>query len=926
MSRGDFATAAQALSNVSARERVDADLILARIHLESGRFNEARAICTRLSRGASRADALTIEGEILERLGQYDEALSRWTSVLSERRPSIARRARSRAAALHARLGHSDLAREIAQPLVDEYNDAQQEAEANPGTPARPNPRTAILRDAEALTFLASAMRSMGFVQDANDAYNQATQIDGRRIETLVGQAELFLSKEDTGHAGESLREALALAPHHAGALLLRAQTRLANDLDFVKAGEDLTAALAANSQLHEVYAVRAQMLLRDEDLAGAEAQVQRALAINPRSLEALSTRAAIRFMASDEAGVTRALDAVFAISPVYVQAYALLADFAEWSHRYDEAAVLLRRGLERPAISQDRRLQGWMRAQLGMNLLRTGDEEAALPELTESFRVDRYNVRVYNLLNFYEDIVANQYTSERTGPFTIRLHNDDRAVMRRYVGPMLQRAYDDMVRRYGFTPRGPLHIEMYSDTEHFSVRTAGLPEIGVQGVCFGRVITAISPRAASFNWSQILWHELAHVFAIQRSRSRVPRWFTEGLSEWESFHSHPEWAREMDGELFHGMQAGRVPRVADMNTAFTHARSGEDMLVAYYAASKLVEFMIDQFTFARVAALLPLWGEGLATPVVIQRGLGITADELDQRFRQHTTTRLRQFASQFHFDASAYRDRAPLDQRAAAPGATAQDVARAAAAAIVAGESREAMPLLERALTMDPAQPLALYLRTRLALAERDAPRALLSLDSLLRAHDGYELRHLEWVAALAARNETRARTALDAAIRLDPTQSEPWAALVTLHERAGRAPELLAALRQVVRLDQHDRESLRKLFGKLSAASLWADIRALAEHARGVDPLHAATHLALGQAFAQGAARADATLAFETALALEPTAVQRAEACVGLARLLLQAGDRRGAEARVREALRTQPTSADALAVARQLGIRLP
>ncbi|MFO0653415.1 MAG: hypothetical protein U0326_44755 [Polyangiales bacterium] len=85
------------------------------------------------------------------------------------------------------------------------------------------------------------------------------------------------------------------------------------------------------------------------------------------------------------------------------------------------------------------------------------------------------------------------------------------------------------MVRRYGFTPEGPLSIELYADDEHFSVRTSGLPEIGVQGVCFGRVVTAISPRGGPFNWAQILWHELAHASSRSSSRSRVPRWFTEG-------------------------------------------------------------------------------------------------------------------------------------------------------------------------------------------------------------------------------------------------------------------------------------------------------------------------------------------------------------------------------------------------------------
>ena len=49
---------------------------------------------------------------------------------------------------------------------------------------------------------------------------------------------------------------------------------------------------------------------------------------------------------------------------------------------------------------------------------------------------------------------------------------------------------------------------------------------VGALGACFGRVVTLDSPRArppGSFNWQATLWHELAHVFAIQRSRSRVP-------------------------------------------------------------------------------------------------------------------------------------------------------------------------------------------------------------------------------------------------------------------------------------------------------------------------------------------------------------------------------------------------------------------
>src|SRR6185295_13140761 len=121
------------------------------------------------------------------------------------------------------------------------------------------------------------------------------------------------------------------------------------------------------------------------------------------------------------------------------------------------------------------------------------------------------------------------------------------------------------------------------------SVRTSVLPNIGIQGVCFGRVLAAMSPKSESFNWGNVVWHELGHVFAIELSKSHVPRWFTEGLSEYETIARRPEWRREQDAELVVALRRGSLPSAVDMNRAFTHARSGADVTVAYYASSQLL-------------------------------------------------------------------------------------------------------------------------------------------------------------------------------------------------------------------------------------------------------------------------------------------------------------------------------------------------
>lgn len=869
LDRGDYQVAETQLNALRPNERAAGDRLRGRLLLETGRYADARALGERLARTpATRVDGLVLRGESLVAVGSYPEAVQSWQQAIEGSRaptPS-SRRARALAATWLFRLGRRDEAREAANGLIDEYNDA------NDAGPRNRN-AAALLRDAEFLTYVGMAVRAAGSIREANEAFNEAVRAQPGRVETNLEQAELMLTTEDMGPAGEAIREALRANERSARGLVLRARTRLLSDLDFVKASEDLTAALAVNPRLPSAYALRAAVVLRDGDIAEADRLLDQGAAINARDLEVLAMRGVVRFFANDLPGFRRAFDTLFQVSPTYAEAYETLSDFADWEHRYSEAVDLMREGLNRPAIAADRRLGARIRASLGINLLRMGREDDALTELRASFEASRFNVRVANLLNLYEQTIPADYETDTEGPFRIRYHKSEHAVLRRYAPALLRRAYEDMTRRYHFTPEGPLSIELYAEDEHFSVRTSGLPEIGVQGVCFGRVVTAISPRGGPFNWAQILWHELGHVFAIQLSRSRVPRWFTEGLSEWEAFHSHPEWSREDDPALAQALAAGRIPRVADFNTAFTHARQAGDMLVAYYAASKLVEFIIDRYGFDRTAALLPLWGQGLATPEVIQRGLGVSADALDEAFRAMLRGRLTRYSTAFTVNPRDYENRATFTQAATAAPNDAAAQAGAAVAAMVDGDMEAAGQLAERAVRIDARNTLARWVRARLALGQRDGRAALTELDALLATgKDGWELRMMEARAARAARDDARMERALQAATRLDPSQVEAFQGLAELFERTRRDADRARALREVVRLDQHDREALGDLLDALVASRAWADLRALREHATNLDPNSLGVHLALAHALYETGDRDGAVFEYESALALEP------------------------------------------------------
>src|SRR5213076_2816843 len=147
-----------------------------------------------------------------------------------------------------------------------------------------------------------------------------------------------------------------------------------------------------------------------------------------------------------------------------------------------------------------------------------------------------------------------DKFVTVTDGDLILRFDPSEAAVLREYAIPLAHQALADYAKRYEFTPKGPILIEIFPKHDDFAVRTAGLPGmIGALGACFGRVVTLDSPHArppGSFQWEATLWHELAHVITIQMSNSRVPRWLTEGISVYEEKRAHVEWARPQDLEF----------------------------------------------------------------------------------------------------------------------------------------------------------------------------------------------------------------------------------------------------------------------------------------------------------------------------------------------------------------------------------------
>jgi tetratricopeptide (TPR) repeat protein len=156
-----------------------------------------------------------------------------------------------------------------------------------------------------------------------------------------------------------------------------------------------------------------------------------------------------------------------------------------------------------------------------------------------------------------------------------------------------------------------------------------------------------------------------------------------------------------------------------------------------------------------------------------------------------------------------------------------------------------------------------------------------------------------------------------LEAAHRLDPSQSEPLKGLYDLAVAQKREGDAVDALKRLAPLEQHDRKVWRTLLEKLVAAQQWDEARRIGEGAIFVDVMGGPTHVLYARALAAQNAHDKAVFELETALACALKDPEKATAHALLARSL--AALKRNAEAAKHrdEALKLDPENAEAKAL---------
>lgn len=853
---GRYELAQKALSEAAANDK-QAMLLRTRLLLRTGNYTQAVSLGRKLARSGTKAKVAAAPwiAEALARQGKLDAAIKELEAVSAEGK---AHRANLLLGELYIRQGKRARGRQALMRLIDAYNSDD-----------------ITSSDAAGLSMVGRAAYLMRAYRDANDAFNEAEKAGAKkRVETLLWRAELFLDKYNPGRAGQVVQEASKIAPGDPRVQVAMAHVKLAQTMDFAAADKLVESALKIDKQLAAAYFVRAGLSLRVMDPKAAEQSADIGLKADPSNLELLSIKAAARFLAEDEAGFAALEKQVLKLNPEYSRFYSIVGEFAEWEHRYEEIVALMNKAAK--VDPQDAKAF----ATMGLNLIRNGNDKAGIDTLRKAWKRDKYNVRVYNTLNLFEETIPKEYVTVNGTTFRMRYHKEERAVLERYVPRMLEKAWGSMVSRYKYTPKTPVGIELYADSEHFSIRTSGLPNVGIQGVCFGKTLAALSPSAGSFNWGMILWHELAHVFHIQMSKNRVPRWFTEGLAEYETIIVRPEWQREEHVALFHGLKEGKIPKVASFNRAFTHVDDPRDVTMAYFAASQISVFLAEEFGFDKIVAHLPLWAAGKQTPEIVQQALGISADELDRRYRAWLKPRLARYDRQFMPDL---RPPKSVEEGRNALTADPQSVTKhvkLALALLGDGKVQEGKATLALALQKDPKHKDALFVQLRIAMSEKDLEQADKLVTRLLAAGgDGYALRMKAADIAELQKNTEVMQKHLTKAHEHDPSQAEPLQALYDMARKAKDENGQLSALRQLSKLDQHDRRVYGRLLGLLVKRGLWEEAVSVGESAIFIDVMNPQMHALYGRALARSGRHISAIYEYNSALLARPKPAEAAK-----------------------------------------------
>jgi tetratricopeptide (TPR) repeat protein len=472
--------------------------------------------------------------------------------------------------------------------------------------------------------------------------FDQAIKNEPKSVDAYLATARMALSKSDSKVASQALSKAAQLDESDPEIFYLLSKAWQNSDPE--KATDYLKQSLDINENYIPSLLLLAESKMSNEDYSSAEQVLNQIEMVNPKLPKLWALRAAIAHLQGryeEEGSFRRKGLEPWSLNPEVD--YTIGTQLSN-HYRFAESVAYQRRALVMdekfiPAASQ-----------LSQDILRLGNTDEGWKLVDEARTKDPYNVTVFNLKQLQSQL--EKFTIIEVPGFVIRMDPREEKIYGKDVVNILSEARAVLTKKYEVELEEPIFVEIFPKQKEFAIRTLGLPGgQGLLGVCFGRLITANSPAALSvdYNWKAVLWHEYCHVVTLQKTKNKMPRWLSEGISVHEERLKNKTWGQSMD-PVFREMILGDdfVP-ISQLSGAFLRPSSPMQLQFAYFESSLAVDFWVETYGMPSLLRLLEDLAVGMPTEEALKRAAG-TLELLDNDFREYALSKAQAYAPKVDF------------------------------------------------------------------------------------------------------------------------------------------------------------------------------------------------------------------------------------------------------------------------------------
>jgi tetratricopeptide (TPR) repeat protein len=785
-----------------AKTRAAACIGLSRVHETVGEYDKALSVLEpALKAEPKNADLLGRQAEVFFLRGRWDEADKAVQAALAENKDHLA--ARWVEAQLMRDRGEVDKAEKAYLWFLKYYN-------ANEVTA----PQDLVIIGQAA----AERARWLGLSDEfdtiLNDLYGDAAKSDKEYWPAEVAAGFLLLEKYNRPDALKAFDNALKIDGTCPDALVGKGRSAFQR-FEFKDAESFAERALKTNPNHPEALRLIADVHLTGGDVAGARKELDTARKINPRDEATLGRLGVCLTLEGKKAELEKLTAEVKGFDSKPAAFYYEMAQVLENRRRFDVAEKLYRE-----AMAQRPNLPG-PSTNLGLLLMRMGQEKEGKELLDKAFKADSFNVKVSNMRRVLKHM--DSYATHETEHFHIRHDPKNDAVLAKYLGEMLEDVYKELSGKFDHKPKGPILIEVFNNHEMFSGRTVGVPDLHTIGACTGKIITMVSPAGKGtrpFNWGRVMRHELVHIFNLDQTHYLVPHWVTEGLAvENEGFPRPQPW----NGMLKKRVAADKLLNLETIDLGFMRPRDPEEWQLAYAQAQLYMKYIVKTYKQEAVGKLLAAFGEGLSVDAALKKACdGVDRATFEKGYKEYLKEVVAEIGGTKAEEKRPIAEvKADYEKNMGDP-----DIGAEYAEAMLTRDRAEARKLAQAVLNKKAGHPRASLVLAKLAGlgGDKDEQKRVLEAALDKKKPDTRVLRELaklyydsmEWA---------RANEVMELGRKAEPFDSFWAEQLQRVYAQSGDKDKLIGVLKELVLADADDIDRRKRLARLLDEAGKFAE-----------------------------------------------------------------------------------------------------